>query len=213
MQYSCFRPKAIQLFQAQGNQVVSDPRQYNLFQAQGSNIVSGPRQYYCFRPTAILLFQAQGNTIVSGPRQYNSFQAQDNTGTICFRLKAMRVSRVAACTLLEDPDWGSSHYDMGIICQGTVFPCHQVPVVTWSGTCDWRHKIVILLQDTLVKNYQNSQLKTFSECPCHKLYKIEIFLGALPRQQSQVWFQQHVIFVFFSALSFLIMHLGVQLFR
>ncbi len=36
------------------------------------------------------------------------------------------VGQGPPCSLLEDPDWGVDHFDMGLVCRGDLIPCHQV---------------------------------------------------------------------------------------
>jgi hypothetical protein len=36
------------------------------------------------------------------------------------------VGQGPPCSLLEDPDWGADHFDMGLVCRGDLIPCHQV---------------------------------------------------------------------------------------
>ncbi len=51
-----------------------------------------------------------------------------------FRVRAMRVvGQGPPCSLLEDPDWGADHFDMGLVCRGDLIPCHQVQGVAISA--------------------------------------------------------------------------------
>ncbi len=51
-----------------------------------------------------------------------------------FRVRAMRVvGQGPPCSLLEDPDWGADHFDMGLVCRGDLIPCHQVEGDTLSA--------------------------------------------------------------------------------
>jgi hypothetical protein len=42
------------------------------------------------------------------------------------------VGQGPPCSLLEDPDWGADHFDMGLVCRGDLIPCHQVQGDSYS---------------------------------------------------------------------------------